>query len=110
MRPRGRPPTPSARSSASDPVDTAPTDTAARSFIFITAPLPKFRSIWPSAVSSACSRSTAPPFPATQRDPPLLLLNQQSTVHWSLQETPIRGQHTPPLTGEARKGKQPPRT
>ena len=36
---------PSARSSASEPVDTAPTETAARSFIFMTAPLPKFR-LW----------------------------------------------------------------
>src|ERR1051326_8717591 len=52
---------PSARSSESEPVETAPTDTAARSFIFITAPLPKFRSICPRAVSSACSRSNAPP-------------------------------------------------
>src|SRR3954466_8089490 len=73
MRPRGRPPTPSARSSASDPVETAPTPTAARSFIFITAPLPKFRSIWPSAVSSACSRSNAPPFQPISRDPTLFL-------------------------------------
>src|SRR5262249_36031627 len=58
MRPRGSPPMPRARSSESEPVETAPTDTAARSFIFITAPLPKFRSIWPRAASNACSRST----------------------------------------------------
>src|SRR5947208_5367183 len=61
MRPRGSPPIPRARSSASEPVETAPTETAARSFIFMTAPLPKFRSIWPRAVSSACSLSTCFP-------------------------------------------------
>ena len=44
---------PSARSSESEPVETAPTETAARSFIFMTEPLPNCRSIWPSATSSA---------------------------------------------------------
>src|SRR5881394_270712 len=58
MRPRGSPPIPSARSSASEPVEIAPMETAARSFIFITAPLPNCRSIWPRATSRACSRST----------------------------------------------------
>src|SRR5690242_17891359 len=57
MRPRGSPPTPSATSSDSDPVETAPIATWAWSFIFITAPLPYWRSICPSTVSSACSRS-----------------------------------------------------
>src|SRR6185503_1396692 len=56
-RPRGRPPTPSATSSESEPVETAPIATWAWSFIFITAPLPNWRSICPSTVSSACSRS-----------------------------------------------------
>ena len=49
---------PSARSSESEPVEIAPTETCAWSLIFITAPLPKLRSICPRAVSSACSRST----------------------------------------------------
>src|SRR5689334_7856818 len=57
MRPRGSPPTPSATSSDSDPVETAPIATWAWSFIFMTAPLPNWRSICPSTVSSACSRS-----------------------------------------------------
>ena len=38
--PRGNPPIPRARSSESDPVETAPTETWARSLIFITEPLP----------------------------------------------------------------------
>ena len=57
MRPRGRPPIPSARSSDSEPVEIAPIETCAASFIFITAPLPNCRSICPSATPSACSRS-----------------------------------------------------
>src|SRR5665213_2433970 len=56
-RPRGKPPTPSATSSESDPVETAPMATWAWSFIFMTAPLPNWRSICPNTVSSACSRS-----------------------------------------------------
>ena len=39
MRPRGRPPMPSARSSASEPVETAPTETCGRSLILMTDPL-----------------------------------------------------------------------
>ena len=38
-------------------VETGPTETAARSFIFITEPLPNCRSIWASAVSSDFSLS-----------------------------------------------------
>ncbi len=41
-----------------DPVDTAPIETAARSFIFMTDPLPNCRSIWPSATSRASCLST----------------------------------------------------
>src|SRR6185503_17184058 len=55
-RPRGKPPMPSARSSESEPVDTAPTDTCAASLMRITDPLPNCRSICPSATSSASSR------------------------------------------------------
>ena len=62
---RGNPPMPSARSSASEPVETAPTETAARSFIFMTDPLPNCRSIWPSATSSASCLSTSQPPKAT---------------------------------------------
>src|SRR5262249_3161594 len=57
----GRPPIPRARSSASEPVETAPTETCGRSLIRMTEPLPNARSICPSAASSACSRSTIQP-------------------------------------------------
>ena len=43
---------PSAMSRASDPVETAPIETCGRSLIFMTDPLPNWRSIWPSVVSS----------------------------------------------------------
>src|SRR2546425_118546 len=46
MRPRGRPPMPIARSSESDPVETAPTETWPRSLIFMTEPLPNCRSVF----------------------------------------------------------------
>ena len=55
-RPRGSPPMPSARSSASEPVETAPTATWGRSLMRMTDPLPNCRSICPSATSSASSR------------------------------------------------------
>src|SRR3954470_3832509 len=57
MRPRGRPPTPSATSRAIDPVGM--TSTGARSSLprRMTEPLPNWRSIWASAVSRAFSRS-----------------------------------------------------
>jgi hypothetical protein len=45
IRPRGSPPMPSARSSDSDPVETAPTETAAWSLMRMTDPLPNWRSI-----------------------------------------------------------------
>src|SRR5918998_961332 len=60
MRPRGRPPTPRARSSESAPVGTAATRTAAASSpIFMIDPWPNCRSIWPSAFFSADSRAWA---------------------------------------------------
>jgi hypothetical protein len=60
-RPRGRPPIPSAMSSASDPVDTASTAIVAFSPIFMIEPLPNCLSIWASAMSSALSRSIVLP-------------------------------------------------
>src|SRR3954447_12033246 len=60
MRPRGRPPTPSARSSDSAPVGTAETRTwAASSPIFMIDPAPNWRSICVSAPVSAVSRALA---------------------------------------------------
>src|SRR5436305_2904676 len=60
MRPRGMPPTPSARSSDRAPVGIAATRTAASSSpILMIEPLPKARSIWPSAPFSAASRALA---------------------------------------------------
>ena len=53
MRPRGTPPTPSARSRPMLPVEMASTCMAALSPSFITAPLPNCFSIWASAVASA---------------------------------------------------------
>ena len=47
---------PSAMSSASEPVETAPTATCGRSLMRMTEPLPNCRSICPSATSSASSR------------------------------------------------------
>src|SRR5690349_18865607 len=88
MRPRGSPPIPSARSSESDPVETAPIATWAWSFMRITEPLPNWRSIWPSAVSRACSRSTLISLPLPR----------------------IRGLRIAPHRGVAVTGKQPRRT
>src|SRR5690554_1310771 len=62
MRPRGTPPMPRARSRASAPVGMTETFCAAASPIFMMAPLPNCRSIWPSAMSSALSRSTSRSF------------------------------------------------
>src|SRR5690606_16507085 len=62
MRPRGTPPMPSARSRASAPVGMTETFCAAASPIFMMAPLPNCRSIWPSAMSSALSGSTSQSF------------------------------------------------
>src|SRR3954447_707575 len=60
MRPRGSPPTPSARSSDSAPVGTAATLTAAASSpIFMIEPAPNCRSIWVRALCSAESRAFA---------------------------------------------------
>src|SRR5271169_2755135 len=57
-RPRGSPPMPSAMSSPSDPVDTVSVSSPrSRLPSFITEPLPKARSIWLSAASSARLRS-----------------------------------------------------
>src|SRR6185437_9127173 len=54
IRPFGRPPTPSAMSSPSEPLETVSTSME-RSFLpsFITEPLPNWRSIWDSAADSA---------------------------------------------------------
>src|SRR3546814_791108 len=52
-RPRGSPPTPSAMSSPSEPVETASTCIASFEPNFITEPLPKARSICAKAASSA---------------------------------------------------------
>src|SRR5919106_1299638 len=58
MRPRGRPPTPSARSRPSEPVETVSISTArSRWPSFMTEPLPKARSICPIAASRARCRS-----------------------------------------------------
>ena len=60
--PRGTPPTPSATSSPSEPVDMAGTRTAtASSPMRMMAPFPNCRSIWATALSRALSFSTAPP-------------------------------------------------
>ena len=61
IRPRGRPPMPSARSSASAPVGIASTPTWPRSPNFMIEPLPNCLSIWLSAISRALSRSTVEP-------------------------------------------------
>ena len=61
MRPRGRPPMPSARSSPRLPVEMASTCMATLVPSFITAPLPNCFSIWASAVSSAAFLSPAGP-------------------------------------------------
>ena len=58
-RPRGRPPTPSATSSAIDPVGTTPIGGRVSSPRRITEPLPWFFSIWARASCSAFSRSGA---------------------------------------------------
>src|SRR6516162_7104922 len=62
MRPFGRPPTPSAMSSPSEPDDTVSTSIE-RSFLpsFITEPLPNWRSIWDSAADSALDLSMEEP-------------------------------------------------
>src|SRR5262245_55130864 len=62
MRPFGRPPTPSAMSSPSDPDDTVSTSIE-RSFLpsFITEPLPNWRSIWESAAERALDLSMEDP-------------------------------------------------
>src|SRR3954453_1594409 len=53
-RPRGSPPIPSAISSPSEPVEiTSISDAASREPSFMIEPLPKARSIWPSAASKA---------------------------------------------------------
>ena len=62
MRPRGTPPTPSARSSPRLPVEMASTCSAALSPSFMMAPLPNCFSIWASAVVSASFFSSAPVF------------------------------------------------
>src|SRR5688572_5642553 len=60
MRPRARPPTPSARSSEMAPVEMALTLTAkASSPIFMIEPAPNWRSICPTALCSADSRALA---------------------------------------------------
>jgi hypothetical protein len=53
MRPRGTPPTPSARSSESDPVEIAATGICVSSPMRMIAPLPNAFSICPSAAVSA---------------------------------------------------------
>ena len=53
MRPRGTPPTPSARSSESDPVEIAATGIFVSSPMRMIAPLPNAFSICPSAAVSA---------------------------------------------------------
>src|SRR5262245_29490761 len=62
MRPFGRPPTPSAISSPSDPDDTV-SISIERSFLpsFITEPLPNWRSIWESAADRALDLSMEDP-------------------------------------------------
>src|ERR1700754_475615 len=62
MRPFGRPPTPSAMSSPSEPDDTVSTSME-RSFLpsFITEPLPNCRSIWDSAADRALVLSMEDP-------------------------------------------------
>src|SRR6188474_831971 len=57
MRPRGTPPTPSARSSATDPVEIDSTFWAARSPRRMIAPRPNCFSIWRMAASTARPRS-----------------------------------------------------
>src|SRR3954466_14619762 len=52
-RPRGRPPTPSARSRPSDPVDTTSMSLIASASIFMIEPLPNCFSIWESAAANA---------------------------------------------------------
>src|SRR6185437_15981011 len=61
-RPFGRPPTPSAMSSPSEPEETVSTSME-RSFLpsFITEPLPNWRSIWDSAADSALLLSMEEP-------------------------------------------------
>src|ERR1700742_2636575 len=66
-RPRGRPPMPSAMSSPSDPVETvSPSTPRSLAPSFITEPLPKARSIWLSAASSARLRSLVSSLPTTR--------------------------------------------
>ena len=59
MRPRGRPPRPSATSSAIEPVGITSTGTRVSSPRRMTEPLPNCRSIWRRAVSRAFSLSPA---------------------------------------------------
>src|ERR1700722_13771861 len=60
-RPRGSPPMPSAMSRPNEPVDTTSTSiTASREPNFMIEPLPKARSIWPSAASNARCLSIVP--------------------------------------------------
>ena len=56
-RPRGKPPTPRARSRARAPVGIVSIFMLPFSPIFMTEPLPNCFSIWPSAISRALSRS-----------------------------------------------------
>src|SRR5438045_2281387 len=60
-RPRGMPPTPSARSNPSEPVEVASIASSRLSPSFMMEPLPKFFSICDSAVSSALFLSMDPP-------------------------------------------------
>src|SRR5687768_1382452 len=57
MRPRGKPPTPSAMSRPRLPVETVSISICSRLPSFIAEPLPNARSIWASAASSAFCRS-----------------------------------------------------
>src|ERR671934_2685719 len=80
IRPRGTPPTPSARSSESAPVGIASTWTALSSPSRITEPWPNWRSIWVTAACSAASFAFASLAAAA---PPLESLEERGVIFFS---------------------------
>src|SRR5579863_2441362 len=99
MRPLGRPPMPSARSSPSEPVETdSISTTLPLSPSFITEPLPKARSICASAASSARCLSESP-CPTSLKaallivDDPLLSHDSANPIGASAISPGPRGQH-----------------
>ena len=98
MRPRGRPPRPSATSSAIEPVGITSTGTRVSSPRRMTEPLPNCRSIWSSAVSRDFSLSPA-------RSTPVLLFAAMGTP---CRVRGLRGPPAPPRSSECRPAGHPP--